>query len=82
MFKTKLNENGEVDKCKVRLVEMGYAHQYSTNYNEVFTPITRWDTIQMVIVFVSQKVWCIYQLDIKSTFLHRELNEVVYIKHP
>lgn len=24
-FKTKLNENGEVDKCKARLVAKGYA---------------------------------------------------------
>uniref|UniRef100_A0A2N9FH80 Integrase catalytic domain-containing protein n=1 Tax=Fagus sylvatica TaxID=28930 RepID=A0A2N9FH80_FAGSY len=47
VFKTKLNENGEVDKCKARLVAKGYAQQYGIDYTEVFAPVARWDTIRM-----------------------------------
>jgi len=45
VFKTKLNENREVDKYKARLVAKGYAHQYGVDYTEVFAPVARLDTI-------------------------------------
>jgi hypothetical protein len=46
----------------------------------VFTPVARWDTIQMVLTMVAQRKWKMYQLDIKSAFLHRELDEDVYVE--
>ena len=52
-FKTKLNENGEVDKCKAWLVAKGYAQQYGIDYIEVFAPVARWDTILMVIALAA-----------------------------
>ncbi|WKA06415.1 hypothetical protein VitviT2T_024314 [Vitis vinifera] len=53
VFKTKLNENGKVDKCKARLVAKGYAQQHDIDYTEVFAPVARWDTIRMVIVLAA-----------------------------
>jgi transposase InsO family protein len=82
VFKTKLNENGEVDKCKARLVAKGYAQQYGIDYTEVFAPVARWDTIQMVIALVARNSWSVFQLDVKSAFLHGELNEAVFVEQP
>ena len=45
VFKTKLNENGEVDKCKAQLVAKGYARQREIDYTEVFGHVVRWDKI-------------------------------------
>jgi hypothetical protein len=39
--RTKLNENGEVDKCKARLVVKGYAQRYGIDCSEVFAPVAR-----------------------------------------
>lgn len=36
----------------------------------------------MVIALPAQKGWNVYQLDVKSAFLHGELNEAVYIDQP
>lgn len=36
VFKTKMNEKGEVEKCKTRLVTKGYVQQAGINYTEVF----------------------------------------------
>ncbi|OIT07305.1 retrovirus-related pol polyprotein from transposon tnt 1-94 [Nicotiana attenuata] len=36
IYKTKLNENGEVDKYKARLVAKGYKQEYGVDYKEVF----------------------------------------------
>ena len=41
VFKTKLNENGEVDKYKARLVAKGYSQQFGIDYNEVFAHVAR-----------------------------------------
>uniref|UniRef100_A0A2N9FY74 Integrase catalytic domain-containing protein n=1 Tax=Fagus sylvatica TaxID=28930 RepID=A0A2N9FY74_FAGSY len=82
VFKTKLNENGEVDKCKARLVAKGYAQQYGIDYTEVFAPVARWDTIRMIIALAARNSWSVFQLDVKSAFLHGELNEAVFVEQP
>lgn len=82
VFKTKFNENGEVDKYKARLVAKGYCQQYGIDYAEVFPPVARLDTIRIVIALAAQKSWVIYQLDVKSAFLHGEINEEVFVDQP
>jgi hypothetical protein len=39
VYKTKLNENGEIDKHKAQLVAKGYAQQHGIDYTEVFAPV-------------------------------------------
>lgn len=80
-YKRKLNENGEVDKFKARLVAMGYAQQ-GIDYTEVFAPVARIDTVRMIVALAAQKGWTLYQLDVKSVFLYGELNEEVYMEQP
>jgi hypothetical protein len=46
VFKTKFNERGDVDKHKARLVAKGYSQRQGIDYNEVFAPVARWDTIR------------------------------------
>jgi hypothetical protein len=82
VFKTKVNENGEVDKYKARLVAKGYCQQYRIDYAKVFAPVARLDTIRIVISLAAQNSWVIYQLDVKSAFLHGEINEEVFVDQP
>ncbi|XP_073263189.1 uncharacterized protein [Populus alba] len=82
IFRTKLNEKGEVDKCKARLIVKGYAKKYGIDYSEVFTPIAHWDTIRLILALAAQKGWTVFQLEVKSAFLHGELKEAVYVEQP
>jgi len=82
IYKMKLNEKGEVEKYKARLVAKGYAQQHGIDYTKVFAPVARWDTIRMVLAIAAQRKWKVYQLDVKSGFLHGELNEDVYVEQP
>lgn len=82
VYKTKLNENGDVEKYKARLVAKGYTQKYGVDYTEVFAPVARMETIRMVISLAAQKGWKIFQLDVKSAFLHGELSEEVFIDQP
>ncbi|KAL4346685.1 hypothetical protein GQ457_17G012090 [Hibiscus cannabinus] len=82
MYKTKANENGELEKYKARLVAKGYVQKHSIDYTEVFAYVARLETIRLVISISSQKGWTFFQLDVKSAFLHGKLNEEVYIEQP
>lgn len=82
VFKTKFNEEGRVEKHKARLVAKGYAQRFGIDYNEVFAPIARWDTIRVILALAASKGWNVFQLDVKSAFLHGELSEDVYVNQP
>ncbi|KAG7547302.1 Reverse transcriptase RNA-dependent DNA polymerase [Arabidopsis suecica] len=82
IYKTKLNEHGEVNKYKARLVAKGYSQEHGIDYTEVYAPVARMDTVRTILATAAQKAWDIYQLDVKSAFLHGFLLEDVYIQQP
>ncbi|KAI3821704.1 hypothetical protein L1987_09276 [Smallanthus sonchifolius] len=54
IYKTKYNENGEVDKYKERLVVKGYKQKHGIDYQEVFAPVIRFETVRLVIALAAQ----------------------------
>ncbi|GKV46281.1 hypothetical protein SLEP1_g53273 [Rubroshorea leprosula] len=60
----------------------GYKQEFGIDYQEVFAPVARMDTIGLVIALAAQNSWPIYQLDVKSAFLHGNLQEQVFIDQP
>ncbi|KAL8087732.1 hypothetical protein AgCh_037766 [Apium graveolens] len=82
VYKTKTNQDGEVEKYKARLVAKGYKQRYDTDYDEVFAPVARVDTIRLLTAIAAQNQWKIFQMDVKSTFLNGYLEEEVYIEQP
>ncbi|PNX88393.1 retrovirus-related Pol polyprotein from transposon TNT 1-94, partial [Trifolium pratense] len=82
VYKTKYNEEGKIEKHKARLVAKGYSQQHGIDYNEVFAPVARWDTIRTILAIAATNNWYVFQLDVKSAFLHGELDETVYVEQP
>lgn len=60
----------------------GYSQQFGVDFTEVFAPVARWDTIRTILALTAIKGQNVSQLDVKSTFLHGELNEIVYVEQP
>ena len=52
------------------------------DYKKVFALVVRHDTIRLVVASAAQNSWSIFQLAIKSTFLHGDLQEEVFIDQP
>ncbi|RDY02326.1 Copia protein, partial [Mucuna pruriens] len=82
IYKTKLNEKGEVDKFKARVVVKGYAQQYKIDYVENFALVACMETVHLLIVLGAQRGWPIHQLDVMFAFLHGELIEDVFVDQP
>jgi len=53
--------------------------QYGVDYTEVFALVARLDTIRLILSIAAQYSWNVFQLDVKSAFLHDELKEEIYV---
>lgn len=65
VYRTKLNENGEIDKCKARLVAKGVRARKRDRLQRGVcptAPVSRWDTIRMIISLVARNGWKLYHL--------------------
>ena len=67
---------------KARLVAKGYVHKYGIDYEEVYAPVARMETIRVLLALAVQEGWQVHHMDVKSTFLNGELEEEVYVKQP
>ena len=54
VYKEKKNANGDVVRNKARLVAKGYKQKYGVDYEEVFAPVTRMETIHLLISLAAQ----------------------------
>ena len=82
IFKIKRNSDGRINKYKSRLVAKGYVQRYGVDYEEVFAPVARIETIRLLINLAATNGWEIHHLDVKTAFLHGELKETVYVTQP
>lgn len=82
VFKRKMNAQGELERYKARLVAKGYKQKEGIDYDEVFAPVVRMETIRLLIAQAAQFKWPIFQMDVKSAFLNGVLEEEVYIEQP
>ena len=77
-----MNAQGEIERYKARLVAKGYRQREGVDYVEVFAPVTRMETVRLLISIATQNKWPIFQMDVKSAFLNGVLKEEVYIEQP
>ena len=82
IYKTKLNQNGEIQKHKARLVTKGFTQKAGIDFSETFSPVARLETIRTLIALAAQKRWKISQLDVKSASLNGKLDEEIYVEQP
>ncbi|GJR83034.1 putative ribonuclease H-like domain-containing protein [Tanacetum coccineum] len=82
VYINKRDERGVVVRNKVRLVAYGHRQEDGIDYDEVFAPVARIETIRLFLAFASFIGFIVYQMDIKSAFLYGTIDEEVYVSQP
>lgn len=52
------------------------------DFNEVFAPVTRIETVRLLLALEAKNSWEVHHLDVKTTFLNGDINEDVYVTQP
>ena len=76
--KKQWSPNQSISWYKTRLVEKGFA-QKESNYNEGFSPVVKYTSICILLALVAEYEWELAQLDVKTAFLHGDLEEEIYM---
>jgi hypothetical protein len=68
VYKLKRNADGNVVKHKARLVAKGYVQQQGIDFEEVFAPVARLDTVRLLLSMAANLGWQVHHLDVKTAF--------------
>jgi hypothetical protein len=67
-------------RCKAGLVVCSCNKKEGMDFNEIFSPVVRQTSLRVLLAFVALFDMELEQLDVKIAFLHRELEEEIYMK--
>nr|GFA01765.1 hypothetical protein [Tanacetum cinerariifolium] len=82
LFKNKHDEENTVIRNKTCLVVRGYIQEEGIDFEESFAPVARMEAIRIFLAYDVHKGFTVYQIDVKTVFLHGSLKEDVYVCQP
>ncbi|KAJ4718466.1 Retrovirus-related Pol polyprotein from transposon TNT 1-94 [Melia azedarach] len=83
VYKKKEGETSiEGIKYKARAVARGFTQKERVDYNEIFSPVVRHTSIKVLPAIVAHQDLELEQLDVKTAFLHGDLEEEIYMTQP
>ena len=69
-------------KFKARLVAKGFRQEYGVDFNEIFSLVVKMTTLCFMLGVVPTEDLELMQLDVKTTVLHGDLEEEIYMEWP
>lgn len=72
VFKVKSRYTGVAERYKARLVAKGFTQSHGTDYNEMFSPILKYNSLRTILAITVHRDIEIFLLDVKTAFLKKK----------
>ena len=82
VYRLKETSESTNPKYKARLVAKGFRQEYGVDFDEIFSPVVKMTTLRFLLGVVAADNLELIQLDVKTTFLHGDLQEEIYMEQP
>jgi hypothetical protein len=82
IFTIKTHADGTIERFKARLVAGGHRQIEGVDYNETYAPVSKHATLRTLFSVAANRNWSVQQLDIKTAFLHGDVDADVYMLQP
>src|SRR5579871_4503391 len=81
-FHLKHNIDNTIEKQKERFIIRRFTQIPGVYYNEIYSLVILYTTIRLLITLAAKYNLTIYQMDVKSAYLNREIDTDIYIEQP
>jgi hypothetical protein len=84
ILKIKPPADGQPERFKARLVAYGNHQKEGTDYiwDEIFAPVIKYKTLRLTCALAAEFDLHLHKLDVKTAFLHGDLEEEIYLEPP
>nr|GFB97061.1 retrovirus-related Pol polyprotein from transposon TNT 1-94 [Tanacetum cinerariifolium] len=82
LTRNQLRSDGDMCINKSRLVVRGYRQEEGLDFKQSFASVAKMEAIRIFLAYAAHKSFIVFQMDVKTTFLHGSLKEDVYVCQP
>lgn len=82
VYRIKTEDSSSKPRYKARLVVKGFRQEKGIDFEEIFSPVVKMSSIRVVLGLAAVQDLEIEQLDVKTAFLHGDLDEEIYMEQP
>lgn len=67
---------------KARLVAKGFSQVEGIDFDQIFSPVVRFETVRLILALAALEDWHIQGVDVKNAYLYGKLDEEIYMEQP
>ena len=67
---------------RARLVAKGFSQVEGIDFDEIFSPVVRFETVRLMLALSSLESWHVQGVDVRNAFLYGKLDEEIYMEQP
>ena len=82
VYKYKYTYDKTSPKYKACLVAKGFKQEHGVDFDEIFSPVVKMTTLRMLLALAVNQDLELVQMDVKTAFLHGDLDEEIYMEQP
>ena len=82
VYRIKQEEHTPHPRYKARLVVKGFSEKKGVDFDEIFSLMVKMTSIRVILGLAARLNLEVEQMDVKIAFLHRDLEEEIYMEQP